>query len=370
MNRVALFFDGMNFDLGRRVDGGNASVDMSRLADWLVARAGGGDLWAANYYTGVERPADGAGRLDPGQASLLGVLTMLQFLPGFFVTQLSRRDKVARCPNCEHEYRFSVEKEVDTTIVADMIRLAAVDAFDVAVLVSGDADFAPGAAAVRALGKKVLVATWGTTSLANRLREVVYDTIDLRDGLDSFLREGAVRPLLAVSSGPGNGEPEPNIEPGATRPAPAGEVAGPADPADARPSPDPADPGSDAPAVADDAASTTPDEGIASQPSVPPPPDLGGAVVVGYVTSHQSRRADPEAFLTELRRALQHFAHGYVGRSYFLKHWRSDALTESFAEREELLDQLVQAEVVEVYTAEDGSLALRVNDTDPRTTSS
>jgi uncharacterized LabA/DUF88 family protein len=51
-----------------------------------------------------------------------------------------------------------VEKGIDTQIVVDMLLGAARDTYDVAILVSGDADFAGAVEAVKELGKKVYVA--------------------------------------------------------------------------------------------------------------------------------------------------------------------------------------------------------------------
>ena len=50
---------------------------------------------------------------------------------------------VAKCPNCQGDMRGTEEKGVDTRIVTDMISLAWVGNYDVAVLVSSDRDFIP-----------------------------------------------------------------------------------------------------------------------------------------------------------------------------------------------------------------------------------
>jgi hypothetical protein len=78
----------------------------------------------------------------------------------------------------------------------------------------------------------------------------------------------------------------------------------------------------------------------------------------------QQKRRDPEAFLIELRRAQAHHRPpGYVGRSHFLRNWRSDILDDSFLVREGILEQLESAGVVEVYDAPDGTAkAIRIVD--------
>ena len=63
-----------------------------------------------------------------------------------------------------------VEKEVDIHIAIDIISLAYENAYDTAVLVSGDGDFVPVVKKVKGLDKKVEV--WAFSySLANTLKE-------------------------------------------------------------------------------------------------------------------------------------------------------------------------------------------------------
>ena len=182
--RVAIFFDGKNYYAGWRAEASGAQIRLGDLARWLVARVEGTSLWGAYYYTGVEGP-DGDPAFAEGSARLATFLSALSYEPGFFVRTFRRKVQTQTCSHCGKEMRFTVEKEVDTSMVADMLRLAAADAFDLLVLISGDADFTPAVDGVRALGKKVYVATWGTASLANRLRESAFDNIDLRDFLPS-----------------------------------------------------------------------------------------------------------------------------------------------------------------------------------------
>jgi hypothetical protein len=75
-----------------------------------------------------------------------------------------------------------------------MLRLAAVGAFDVLVLMSGDADHSPAVEGVRALGRQAYVASWGGLGLSSRLRKSAFDHIDLSDGLPEFTLERATAP--------------------------------------------------------------------------------------------------------------------------------------------------------------------------------
>ena len=55
----------------------------------------------------------------------------------------SCRTTLSNCPNCHSDMRGTEEKGVDTRIATDMIKLAWVDDYDVAVLLSSDRDFVP-----------------------------------------------------------------------------------------------------------------------------------------------------------------------------------------------------------------------------------
>lgn len=184
--RVALFFDGKNFYSGWRDTAQGKRIDFVKLADWLVKRVGGTHLWGAHYYTGVEAPNPA----EPPQ-KLAGFLDVLETQPGFFVYRFPRKQHKVTCTKCGAENKFTYEKEVDTTMVADMLRYAAVSAFDVAVLMSGDADYAPAVEGVRALGKQAYVASWAGAGVSQRIRRAAFDHVDLMQGLAVFERTDA-----------------------------------------------------------------------------------------------------------------------------------------------------------------------------------
>ena len=55
---------------------------------------------------------------------------------------------------------WAPEKGVDTAIVTDLLALASEGAYDVAVLLSSDADHIPAVEWVQGKGRKVINATW------------------------------------------------------------------------------------------------------------------------------------------------------------------------------------------------------------------
>lgn len=122
----------------------------------------------AYYYVGT----------GPG-SDLSRFISHLKLQPGYFVRTRERKHRSRDCPKCHQKIEYTEEKEVDTLMVSEMIQLAAQDAFGVAVLFSGDSDLVPAAESLRALGKKVIIATWGGRGLSKRLREYAFSQIDL-----------------------------------------------------------------------------------------------------------------------------------------------------------------------------------------------
>jgi uncharacterized LabA/DUF88 family protein len=192
--RVAIFFDGKNYHKGWESQANGRKVDFPKMAAWLVGRVQGVHLWGAYYYTGVETGPAGE---SAAQKNLARFLNKLEILPGFFVRRFERKVRRTRCRHCRQEQQYTQEKEVDTTMVADMLRLAAVNAFDIMVLVSGDRDHAPAVDGVLLLGKKVYVASWAGLGLAQRIRKAAFDHIDLTEGLDHFAEPAKLAPSAA-----------------------------------------------------------------------------------------------------------------------------------------------------------------------------
>ena len=82
----------------------------------------------------------------------------------------------------------AIEKKIDIKIAIDIVSLAYEDAYDTAVLVSGDGDFVPVVKKVKELGKNVEV--WAFKySLANTLKEELgHENINYLDNILSKLK--------------------------------------------------------------------------------------------------------------------------------------------------------------------------------------
>ncbi|MEN6643450.1 MAG: NYN domain-containing protein [Armatimonadia bacterium] len=201
--RVRLFADFWNYQLqwNDRV-AGHQSCDWRRLPEAFV-RSAQQQLATA----GVDEPL----RLEetrvyasynpssPGDTALRGWFhNFLDRQPSFRVFTMERKDKpahmycrscqhnIATCPNCGSALTRSREKGVDTAIVTDLLSLAWEDAYDVAILISSDADMIPAVQRVQEKGLKVINAMWAP--LGSDLARECWASFDINGICDSLIR--------------------------------------------------------------------------------------------------------------------------------------------------------------------------------------
>jgi len=194
ITKVAIFVDGKNFYEGLRSSEVQSRIDFGALAELMVREVTQekGVLTGLHYFTGVDYrgPAANSDSEDeeaPRTGTLENFLSFLETQPGCFVYRFSRRVRTVKCQECGHEHSYSEEKAVDTSLVSVMIRQAAIQAFDAAVLCSGDADHTPALEALRDLGKPTWVATFGGRGLSRRLRQAAFGHIDLAKKKESYI---------------------------------------------------------------------------------------------------------------------------------------------------------------------------------------
>lgn len=312
--KVALFFDGKNFYSGWRERASKQPVDFTLLSRWLVQRVGGDVLWGSYYYTGVETafsPSSGN-----GQSALSNFLDNLEMLPGFFVKRFPRSVKSYHCRDCNAENYFTQENEVDTTMVADMLRLAASGAFDIMVLMSGDADHAPAIEGVRAMGRQAYVATWGGVGLSRRIRRAAFDHIDLVQSLAD-----CTKPLLADEHGS---------------------------------------------ALIDDAGVIPISDPRLEQLPLDEPESHVLSLPKREMIDLTTASSEPtDILLDEVRRAQSKFPMGYVGVNFFIHRWQASNLDPDPNLRRELIERMIQEERLELYMTDEGTKAIRVSRISP-----
>jgi len=150
-----VFIDGSNFYHGLKNNLGQTNVDFFTFGKKL---AGADRLVRIAYYNSPRRRQDGDAEYRDQQR----FFRYLQTVPGLTV-HLGRLEPRTRfCPKCNDTYKILVEKDVDVNVAVDMLSGAVDDAYDTAILVSGDGDFHRLITAVRKMAKSVKVAFFAT----------------------------------------------------------------------------------------------------------------------------------------------------------------------------------------------------------------
>ena len=118
--------------------------------------------------------------------------------PSFRVTVRERRARMfsvhcptcghdtTRCANCAESFKRAPEKGVDAAIVTDLLSLAWQGAYEVAVLVTSDADFIPAVDHVQEKGLKVINAGW--RNHGHNLKKACWADLELDQIAPSILR--------------------------------------------------------------------------------------------------------------------------------------------------------------------------------------
>ena len=172
MARAAIYVDGSNFFkyceqlhhiYAYRIEWDRFLVDLAR----------GREIVHANYYDCPknEREVPGQARL---QKSFFSQLRSIPWMKLHFARLERRRGHL-------------VEKAVDVKIAVDMVLAAVADEYDHCFLLSADGDFTPAVRAVQSFGKRVLVATPGSSHQLRQAADVFIRIDSTR--LSRFLRK-------------------------------------------------------------------------------------------------------------------------------------------------------------------------------------
>lgn len=164
--RVAIFIDGSNFYHGLKIYIGNTKINFTKFAQLLC---GDRELIRTYYYNVPVNQRHFPETYQDQQRFFDSLKTL-----SYFVLRLGRLEKRKVRVNKEEliktfgektakqiidklgeVYVTYVEKGIDIHLAADMLRLAYNDAYDTAILVTGDGDFVAAVEGVKDMGKHV-----------------------------------------------------------------------------------------------------------------------------------------------------------------------------------------------------------------------
>jgi uncharacterized LabA/DUF88 family protein len=190
MLRVRVFVDHANFDCAWKREAGRSELDWAKLPTVIMER-----LSDIQYLHGTEIEHRGttvyaSTHPRPSKADIEDERWLrftLDQLPGYTVKFSPRQLQKGKCSR-GHETSHWVEKGVDTKIACDMLAAAIRDAYDVAVIVSNDADLIPSIECVQdVLDRRVVhaglgdacqyirSAAWGHIALSHSINDLKED---------------------------------------------------------------------------------------------------------------------------------------------------------------------------------------------------
>jgi uncharacterized LabA/DUF88 family protein len=173
--RVIIFIDGSN--IFHAIRALNIKIDYNRLVSFLSKDK---YLIRAYYYSSMPRVED-VDRDTPEWDSLMRQRK--------FIGELKNMGIKPRIANLRKLSTGEwLEKEVDIMLATDMLAMAFRNAYDTAILVSGDSDFCYTVETIQDLGKRVINATFRRNS-SPLLRAVCDEVIILDDYVDEIILE-------------------------------------------------------------------------------------------------------------------------------------------------------------------------------------
>ncbi len=184
--KIMVFIDGENVNKASQTQ--NFKVDYLKLVEALRNNR---DNRRTYYFDSVKK--------EPKKYNAkLGFLDALR-RHGITVYTKNLRKKIIRCEDCPigkeikkqkelflpdskliKPYYIEYQKGVDIAIVTELFKMARENAFETAIIVSGDDDFASAVACVKDMGKRVEVASF-KKSLGYDMREIADKLIILDD---------------------------------------------------------------------------------------------------------------------------------------------------------------------------------------------
>jgi Uncharacterized conserved protein len=185
IERVIVFIDGSN--IFHAIRSLNIRIDYNRLVGFLVEDR---RLIRAYFYGAVPQEKD----LKKNSPEWESFLRQKRFLEELALQGIKvKTARLRRLPSGEF-----LEKEVDIMLATDMLSLAYKNAYDTAILVTGDSDFSYTVEEIQSLGKRVENASFKSTS-SHILRKVCDRFTLLDDYIDRFIVEERVEVSQEIS---------------------------------------------------------------------------------------------------------------------------------------------------------------------------
>jgi uncharacterized LabA/DUF88 family protein len=172
-------------------------VDFRKLVDAL---ARDGAIWQTYFFASEE---------DPPNSDQTNLYKYLRLALHFEVNLYPLRKRQMRCNACGNEWSSYSEKAAAIGMATTLVSLAYNNAFDTAILVTGDSDFLDPIRTVKDLGKKVELAAWRDSIAQDLEMEASDDIFYLDENRDLLERpSGGESEMSDVDMDSGDGDNE------------------------------------------------------------------------------------------------------------------------------------------------------------------
>jgi len=179
--RTVAFIDAGQFRpniIASRLDLSNGKrFDWQKFKTFLQDKAGGG-LIDVHFFDSLD------------ETTIERQGSFHQFLRnelGFQLHFTELKEKKRECPKCAHSWDEVEQKGVDVSMTVSVMKLAYSNAYDQALLCTGDGDFAPLVEFIRnSLGKRVVVIGWWN-GVSPSLRDAAWETLTLNEFRDQLV---------------------------------------------------------------------------------------------------------------------------------------------------------------------------------------
>lgn len=152
--KTIMFFDNSNVFQGCKNSGWRP--DIRKLHDRLSKD---GSIWQTFFFAATN---------DPPRYQQTNFYNFLKKELRFETVIFELGKKTVHCKHCGHTHVAYTEKGVDVALATKMLTLASRDAFDTAILVSGDKDYLETIETMKGMGKRVEIVSW-RNSLSNAI---------------------------------------------------------------------------------------------------------------------------------------------------------------------------------------------------------
>lgn len=172
--RVIVYIDGFNLYNGLKELRGHRYLWLDLQALALALLKPDQVLAGIRYFTARVRNEPDAEQRQATYLSALATQPMVEIVEGRF------QEKRRTCRQCRARWRTYEEKETDVSIAVALVEDAAIDAYDIALVVSADSDLCPGVRAVKRLRPdKRIVAVFPPKRRSDDLRATAHAAFTL-----------------------------------------------------------------------------------------------------------------------------------------------------------------------------------------------